>query len=105
LALARSSLRGTPETKIDRSSVAITRKYGLGTVRVVFSSDPSGTATGVHLDGLLLSAEKHSRSTVPRVAAAGVVGVLGVATTVTAFGYCRICGSREASAAPLQWCR
>jgi CubicO group peptidase (beta-lactamase class C family) len=34
-------------------------KYGLGTVRVVFSCDPSGTATGVHIDGLLLSAEKH----------------------------------------------
>ena len=34
--------------------------------------------TGLHLDGLLLSAQKHSRS---------------------------IGGSREASAAPLQWCR
>jgi CubicO group peptidase (beta-lactamase class C family) len=34
-------------------------EYGLGTVRVVFSCDPSGTATGVHIDGLLLSAEKH----------------------------------------------
>jgi hypothetical protein len=34
-------------------------KYGLGTVSVVFSCDPSGTATGVHIDGLLLSAEKH----------------------------------------------
>ena len=34
-------------------------KYGLGTVRVVFSRDPSGMTTGVHLDGLLLSAEKH----------------------------------------------
>ena len=35
-------------------------KYGLGTVRVVFSRDPSGTTTGVHLDGLLLSAQKRS---------------------------------------------
>jgi CubicO group peptidase (beta-lactamase class C family) len=34
-------------------------KYGLGTVRVVFSRDPSGMTTGIHLDGPMLSAEKH----------------------------------------------
>ena len=34
-------------------------KYGLGTVRVVFSRDPSGMTTGVHFGGLLLSADKH----------------------------------------------
>jgi CubicO group peptidase (beta-lactamase class C family) len=33
-------------------------KYGLGAVKVVFSRDSSGTTTGVHLDGLLLSAAK-----------------------------------------------
>ncbi|GAA2093858.1 hypothetical protein GCM10009841_03880 [Microlunatus panaciterrae] len=31
-------------------------RYGLGTARVVFSRDAGGMATGVHLDGLLLSA-------------------------------------------------
>jgi hypothetical protein len=35
-------------------------KYGLNTARVVFSRDPSGAATGVHLDGVLMSAWKHS---------------------------------------------
>ena len=33
-------------------------KYGLGTVRVVFSREPSGTTTGLHLGGPMLSAEK-----------------------------------------------
>ena len=35
-------------------------KYGLGTVKVVFSRDSSGMTTGVHFGGLLLSADKHS---------------------------------------------
>ena len=35
-------------------------KYGLNTTRVVFSRDPSGATTGVHLDGVLMSAEKHA---------------------------------------------
>jgi CubicO group peptidase (beta-lactamase class C family) len=59
-------------------------KYGLGTIRVVFSRDPSGTTTGVHLDGILLSAYKHSRSTNPRTLAASAVGVVAAATTVKA---------------------
>jgi CubicO group peptidase (beta-lactamase class C family) len=36
-------------------------KYGLNTARVVFSRDPSGAVIGVHLDGVLMSAEKHPR--------------------------------------------
>jgi CubicO group peptidase (beta-lactamase class C family) len=36
-------------------------KYGLNTARVVFSRDPSGATTGVHLDGVLMSAEKQPR--------------------------------------------
>jgi CubicO group peptidase (beta-lactamase class C family) len=36
-------------------------KYGLNTVRVVFSRDPSGMTTEFHLDGILLSAAKRSR--------------------------------------------
>ena len=41
--------------------------YGMGTVRVVFSRDRSGTTTGIHLDGPLLSAEKYQgRSDGPR---------------------------------------
>jgi hypothetical protein len=59
-------------------------QYGLGTVRVVFSRDPSGATTGIHIDGILLSAYKHSRSTNPRALAAGAVGVLAAATTVKA---------------------
>jgi CubicO group peptidase (beta-lactamase class C family) len=34
--------------------------YGLATAKVVFSHDRSGVATGIHLDGVLLSAEKRS---------------------------------------------
>jgi CubicO group peptidase (beta-lactamase class C family) len=36
-------------------------KYGLNTARVVFSRDPSGAVRGVHLDGVLMSAERHAR--------------------------------------------
>jgi CubicO group peptidase (beta-lactamase class C family) len=35
-------------------------KYGLNSARVVFSRDPLGATTGVHLDGVLMSAEKHA---------------------------------------------
>lgn len=35
-------------------------KYGLGAVRVVFSRDAAGMTTGIHFDGLLLSADKHA---------------------------------------------
>jgi hypothetical protein len=33
-------------------------QYGIGTARVVFSRDPAGAPTGIHLDGLPLSADK-----------------------------------------------
>ena len=33
-------------------------KYGLNTARVVFSRNPSGAVMGVHLDGVLMSAER-----------------------------------------------
>ena len=36
-------------------------RYGLGTGRVVFSRDPAGATTGLHFEGILLSAER-SRS-------------------------------------------
>ena len=36
-------------------------KYGLNTAKVVFSRDASGAVIGVHLDGVLMSAEKHPR--------------------------------------------
>jgi CubicO group peptidase (beta-lactamase class C family) len=50
-------------------------KYGLATVRVVFSREPSGATTGLHLDGLLLSAQKRSRSISPRLWATSAAGV------------------------------
>jgi len=33
-------------------------QYGIGTARVVFSRDPAGAPTGIHFDGLPLSADK-----------------------------------------------
>jgi CubicO group peptidase (beta-lactamase class C family) len=57
-------------------------KYGLGTARVVFSRDPSGSTTKLHLDGILLSAEKQRGSINPRLLAAGAVGVLAAAGMV-----------------------
>ncbi len=35
-------------------------QYGLATARVVFSRDESGVTRGIHLDGVLLSADKRS---------------------------------------------
>ena len=59
-------------------------KYGLGSVKVVFSRDSSGKATRLHLDSILLSAERYPRSINPRLWAAGTVGVLAAAGTVRA---------------------
>ena len=59
-------------------------RYGLGTVRVVFSRDRSGATTRLHLDGILLSAEKYPRSLNPRLWATGAVGVLAAASAVRA---------------------
>ncbi len=80
--------RGLPLHPDDQEDPYVFRidllKYGLGTVRVVFSRDLSGTTTGVHLDGVLLSADRHPKSINPRVWATGAFGVLGAATTVRA---------------------
>ena len=57
-------------------------RYGLGTVRVVFSRDAAGATTGVHLDGILLSAEKQPANKNPRLWITGGLGALAVATTV-----------------------
>ena len=58
--------------------------YGIDTARVVFSRDAAGAATGVHLDGILLSAEKRPASRDPRRWATGAAGVLAAATAVRA---------------------
>jgi len=61
-------------------------KYGLGTVRVVFSRDPTGRTTRLHLDGILQSADKHPRTINPRLWAAGAVGALGAAAALRSLG-------------------
>lgn len=49
-----------PDDKADPYAFRIDlSKYGLNTARVVFSRGPSGAVMGVHLDGVLMSAEKH----------------------------------------------
>jgi len=55
--------------------------YGIGTVRLVFSHD-AAEATGVHLDGILLSAEKRPASRNSRRWATGAIGALAAATAV-----------------------
>jgi hypothetical protein len=42
-------------------------RYGLGTGRVVFSRDASGATTGLHFDGILLSAERSAAAVNPRM--------------------------------------
>lgn len=56
--------------------------YGLDTVRVVFSRGSAGTTTGIHLDGILLSAEKRPDWQNPKYWATGAVGMLAAATAV-----------------------
>jgi CubicO group peptidase (beta-lactamase class C family) len=56
--------------------------YGIDTVRVVFGRDAAGATTGVHLDGILLSAEKLPASRNPRLWATGAAGALGAASVV-----------------------
>ncbi len=52
-------LRLHPDDKDDAYVFRIDlAQYGVGTARVVFSRDPYGATTGVHLDGLLLSARR-----------------------------------------------
>ena len=40
-------------------------QYGMPPVRIVFSRDAAGAATGVHMDGLALSAERRPGSAGP----------------------------------------
>jgi CubicO group peptidase (beta-lactamase class C family) len=58
--------------------------YGIGTVRVVFGRDAAGATKGVHLDGILLSAEKRPASRNPGLWAAGAAGAFAAATAVRA---------------------
>jgi hypothetical protein len=55
--------------------------YGLETGRLVFSRDAAGATTGLHFDGMLLSAERSAAAANPRMWAAGAAGALAVATT------------------------
>jgi CubicO group peptidase (beta-lactamase class C family) len=59
-------------------------RYGLGTGRIVFSRDAAGATTGVHFDGILLSAEKSTAAMSPRMWARGAAGGLAAAATVKA---------------------
>jgi CubicO group peptidase (beta-lactamase class C family) len=58
--------------------------YGMDTGRLVFSRDATGATTGLHFDGLFLSAQKRSDSLSPKRLAAGVGAVLAVSTTARA---------------------
>lgn len=57
-------------------------RYGIGTVKVVFSRDAAGATTGVHFDGILLSAEKRPANKNPRLWITWGLGGLAGATTV-----------------------
>jgi len=54
----------------------------MDTARVVFSRDAAEATTGVHLDGILLSAEKRPASRNPRRWATGAIGALAAGTAV-----------------------
>jgi hypothetical protein len=86
--------RGFPLHPDDREDPYVFRidlsQYGLGTARVVFSRDAAGATTGVHLDGILLSAQKQPASRNPRSWATGAVGALAAATAVRAVRRARI---------------
>jgi CubicO group peptidase (beta-lactamase class C family) len=56
-------------------------RYGLGTGRIVFSRDRSAHVTGVHFDGLLLSADKKADSASQGLRVAAAVGTTTAATT------------------------
>jgi hypothetical protein len=56
--------------------------YGMDTARVVFSRDAAEATTGVHLDGILLSAEKRPASRNPRRWATGAIGALAAGSAV-----------------------
>ena len=58
--------------------------YGLGTTRVVFSRDPSRRTTSLHLDGILLSAEKSAAAVNARLWVGGAAAALALAASVKA---------------------
>jgi CubicO group peptidase (beta-lactamase class C family) len=58
--------------------------YGMDTGRLVFSPDATGATTGLHFDGLFLSAEKRSDSLNPRRMALGVGAALAATATTLA---------------------
>ncbi|HET7870397.1 MAG TPA: serine hydrolase domain-containing protein, partial [Actinomycetota bacterium] len=60
-------------------------QFGLGTLRLVFTREPGGRVTAVHLaEGKPLSARKRPAKTNPRLGACGALGALAVATTARA---------------------
>lgn len=60
-------------------------RFGLGTLRLVFTREPGGRVTAVHLaEGKPLSARKRPATTNPRLWATGALGALAVATTARA---------------------
>jgi CubicO group peptidase (beta-lactamase class C family) len=59
-------------------------RYGLGTGRIVFSRDDAGATTGLHFEGILLSAEKSTTAVNPRMWARGAAGGLAASVAVKA---------------------
>jgi CubicO group peptidase (beta-lactamase class C family) len=55
--------------------------YGMDTARLVFSRDAAGATTGLHLDGLFLSAQKRSVLRNPRQLPAGIRAEHAMTTT------------------------
>ena len=58
--------------------------YGMDTGRLVFSRDATGATTGLHFDGLFLSADKRSDALNPRRVAAAAGATLAASTTAIA---------------------
>jgi CubicO group peptidase (beta-lactamase class C family) len=59
-------------------------QFGIGTARVLFTHDPGGPTTRVHLDLMPISLQKQPAIKNSRLWAIGAVGALGVAATATA---------------------
>jgi CubicO group peptidase (beta-lactamase class C family) len=59
-------------------------QYGLGTARIVLSRDIAGATTGLHFEGILLSAEKSPAAVHPRMWAQGAAAGLAATATVKA---------------------
>jgi hypothetical protein len=57
-------------------------EFGLGTARVVFSRDPGGGISEVHIDSFLPSLEKRSAATNPRLWVNAAVAVAMTAIAV-----------------------